>query len=322
MPAACQACTAVASVFCAQDACWLCEACDQKAHCGPLTSSHGRVPACAVCVERPATVYCRNDTAYLCAGCSDECHAGLPLRHNIVPAAQAVKEGLKPSAAAGAAPAPAHEHSACGESSPSLACGEPSHACGASAAPAKAPAARRVSEDSAQRVPVFDASGVPPALDCELPKGQPLDKAALAKSIWGKDLEGLEMDSTWLDRLDMGFDFADDVLADLTAADGLVPCISDDAGMVPGSAGAPPSPTAAQLDQQLSMAKAPAPGSGKAQQAAAALATLERQTTDEFFAALAADDFAVPTLPAPAAPAGVVYVPSAPAAARDRKSVV
>jgi hypothetical protein len=42
MPATCQACPAAARVYCAQDACWLCQNCDHKAHCGPLTSSHSR----------------------------------------------------------------------------------------------------------------------------------------------------------------------------------------------------------------------------------------------------------------------------------------
>ncbi|KIZ00643.1 hypothetical protein MNEG_7323 [Monoraphidium neglectum] len=129
--------------------------------------------------------------AYLCSGCNDECHAGLPLRHNIVSAAQAVKEGIAPSSAAAAPVAPCVEHSACGESSPTLP-GDCSGAADASAAPAAAPApkaVRRVSEDSAQRVPEFDAAVVPAALDCELPKGQPMDKAALAKSIWGKELD-------------------------------------------------------------------------------------------------------------------------------------
>ncbi|KAI8465164.1 MAG: hypothetical protein J3K34DRAFT_94166 [Monoraphidium minutum] len=295
-----------AQLFCAQDASWFCDSCDSKAHCGPLTSNHCRVPACAVCAS-PAEVYCRNDAAYLCAGCNEECHAGLPLKHAIVPAAQAMKEGL--AAAAPAAAAPAIEHSACGESSP--------------AAPAAPPAApRRISEDSAQRVPEFDAAVVPPGLDCELPKGVPLDRAALAKTIWGKDLDALDMDNTWLDRLDMGFDFADDMLADLaadalapapTTSDAAVPCLS-----LPGAA--PGSPTAAQLDQQLSMAPAPRGAAAAAlaaalikpdaqREAAAALATLERQSTDEFFAALAGDFDAADAPPAHAADGLVPCMP-------------
>lgn len=87
------------------------------------------------------------------------------------------------TSAAAAAPPAAPEHSACGESSPA-----PPPAAGAPAGGAAPPAARRISEDSAQRVPEFDAGSVPPALDYELPKG-PMDKAALAKSIWGKELD-------------------------------------------------------------------------------------------------------------------------------------
>jgi hypothetical protein len=57
----------------------------------------------------------------------------------------------------------------------------------------------------------------------ELPANQ-----ALAKSVFGKEFEGFELDSAWLDRLDMGFDF-NDILGDNlpSVSDGLVPTISD-----------------------------------------------------------------------------------------------
>lgn len=57
------------------------------------------------------------------------------------------------------------------------------------------------------------------------------DKEALARSVFGKDIEGFELDGTWLDRLDMGFDF-EDILGDVpdtaSPADGLVPQVADD----------------------------------------------------------------------------------------------
>jgi hypothetical protein len=49
--------------------------------------------------------------------------------------------------------------------------------------------------------------------------------------------QGFELDATWLDRLDMGFDFAD-ILDDAPSsfsADGLVPTISDAEGSLPSS---------------------------------------------------------------------------------------
>jgi len=69
------------------------------------------------------------------------------------------------------------DHSACGESSPNP----------ASAAPAVG-TKRRISQDSAQRVPECDAGAVPPGLDFELPKG-PMDRQALAKTLWGKEFD-------------------------------------------------------------------------------------------------------------------------------------
>jgi hypothetical protein len=111
------------------------------------------------------------------------------------------------------------------------------------------------------------------------------------------------MDSAWLDRLDMGLDFdgllAVDAAGVSSSADGLVPSLSE------GGA-----PSAAALDAALG--KAPA-ASAADKAADAALDALERQSTDEFFAALA-DDFAVPSLPTPDA-AGVVPVAPAGAAA-------
>jgi hypothetical protein len=141
-----------------------------------------RVPACCVCNAVAASVYCRNDSAFLCASCSDAAHAGLPFAHTIMSAAAALKQGLPgaPHAGCDGHNAAAPEHSACGESSPS--------------APVEAPAAtaetaaRRVSDDSAQRVPECDPASVPPGLDMELPKG-PMDKQALAKTLWGKELD-------------------------------------------------------------------------------------------------------------------------------------
>ncbi|GBF96815.1 hypothetical protein Rsub_09671 [Raphidocelis subcapitata] len=289
MPHACQACSGPAAVHCAQDQAWLCSTCDAAAHSGPLTRGHCRLPACRVCGIEAASLYCRNDQAFLCAPCNEACHAGLPIAHAIVPAAQAVREGITacPDAAAPAV-ADSPEASACGESSPS--------APAASMAPAAGGCKRRRSDDSAQRVPEIALGEVPPGLDLELPKGQPMDRNALARSLWGDKIDNLEMDSTWLDRLDMGMDFDDDMLAMLDA---------------PGL----DAPAQAPALDGLGLVPTAAPSAG----AAPAPAALERQNTDDFFAAFA-DDFAVPSLPSPrdapvvahyaAAPVPAMFVPA------------
>lgn len=141
--------------------------------------------------------------------------------------------------------------------------------------------------------------------------------------------QSFEMDNTWLDRLDMGFDFADDMLADLpiNTTDGLVPSISDDAGMVPG-AGLPTTPTAAAIEQQLAEPTPKSLAAAVPQQQlqqdalqAPLLATLERQSTDEFFASLA-DDFAVPSMAAHELPSTVPAMMHVPSAAPQQPAMV
>jgi hypothetical protein len=74
---------------------------------------------------------------------------------------------------------------------------------------------------AAQGVQISSTAAAAPTT--ELPANQ-----ALAKSVFGKEFEGFELDSAWLDRLDMGFDF-NDILGDNipSVSDGLVPTISD-----------------------------------------------------------------------------------------------
>jgi hypothetical protein len=45
------------------------------------------------------------------------------------------------------------------------------------------------SPNSAQRVPEVPTGQVPPGLDLELPKGQPMDRNALARSLWGDKID-------------------------------------------------------------------------------------------------------------------------------------
>eukprot|EP00878_Enallax_costatus_P003323 GHUV01003530.1.p1 GENE.GHUV01003530.1~~GHUV01003530.1.p1 ORF type:complete len:348 (+),score=138.54 GHUV01003530.1:575-1618(+) len=87
------------------------------------------------------------------------------------------------------------------------------------------PAAPQPVADCASEVTAATQAQAPaaPAPATELPASQ-----ALAKSVFGKEFEGFELDSAWLDRLDMGFDFTD-ILGDNipSVSDGLVPTISD-----------------------------------------------------------------------------------------------
>ncbi|KAF6254660.1 CCT motif-domain-containing protein [Scenedesmus sp. NREL 46B-D3] len=124
-----------------------------------------------------------------------------------------------------------------------------------------------------------------------VPAGK-LDKEALTKTVFGKDLEGFELDATWLDRLDMGFDFAD-ILDDAPSsfsADGLVPTISDAEGGLPSSEleAAVPSFDEHQFPLDLPDLPSAAPEAPQQQQqaAAAAAVVVPKQEPAEAFAAV------------------------------------
>eukprot|EP00775_Hariotina_reticulata_P010680 gene10680-10839_t len=171
-----------------------------------------------------ASVYCRNDEAWLCATCDQSVHSNpIAARHVRVPkCALCVK------------------HSSfycqndkaflCGGCNEHIHAGNPLAArhniipAGDAVDQARADTADSVSVSEAAPKPVSLApSAVPPAID--LPVNQVMDKDTLVKSLFGKDPEGFEVDHSWLDRLDMGFDFTD-ILSE-APSDGLVPTLSD-----------------------------------------------------------------------------------------------
>lgn len=156
MSACCLICLQQATVYCSNDEAFLCNACDTSCHSSALAMRHVRQRVCAVCTRKASTVYCRNDDAFLCAECDATAHANpLAARHIRVPAAEA--EANKPPQAA---------------------------ADNANQTPADC-----VSEsaDVPQQAPPAAVGIVPPAV--ELPTNQVMDKDALAKSFFGKELE-------------------------------------------------------------------------------------------------------------------------------------
>jgi hypothetical protein len=249
-------CAAGAVVYCQNDQAFLCSACDSKIHTSnPLAARHVRIKVCELCSKDVAAVYCKNDAAYLCSSCDTATHVGNPLasRHEIIPAVEAAAQchsmsqqpcfshqpsgsmqhggAMPPPPAAAAARAleQARSESMAVASRPGDdAC---SVLCGVSES---SPAA----ETAGARNGHYQPGVVPPAI--ELPKTGILAKDALAKSIWGKEFEAFELDNSWLDRLDMGFDF-DDILSDepsptqAPSPDALVPSLkgSDGSGEVP-----------------------------------------------------------------------------------------
>lgn len=191
----CIVCQLPAIVYCQNDQAFLCKECDNKTHnCNPVAARHLRVKVCELCNKQASTVYCKNDQAFLCDECDSEIHLNNPLaaRHEIIPAAKAIQEGVE---------APKHE----------VHCASVSHS---------ETTPKHAKMDSKKEVPEVP-SNIPPAVD--LPNKM-LDKDALAKSLFGKDFEGFELDSSWLDRLDMGFDFSE-ILEGVSDV-GLVPTIS------------------------------------------------------------------------------------------------
>lgn len=250
-------CSAGAVVYCQNDQAFLCSACDSKIHTSnPLAARHLRIKVCELCSKDVASVYCKNDAAYLCSSCDTSIHVGNPLaaRHEIVSAVEAATQcqsmshqpcyshqpsgSMHPGASMPAPPAVAAARALEQARSESMAVVPGDDACSVlcgvseSSPAAEAPAARVGS--SVQ----YQPGVVPPVI--ELPRNGGMAKDALAKSIWGKEFEAFELDNSWLDRLDMGFDF-DDILSDepsptqAPSPDALVPSLkcSDGSGEVP-----------------------------------------------------------------------------------------
>jgi hypothetical protein len=186
-------------------------------------STNSMSPACQVC-QGPALVFCIQDAAFLCKTCDISCHSNvLSQRHTRTRICELCHG--KPSEVF------------CKNDSAFL-CGD----CN-TAAHNNPLAARHTIVSAAEAMESAAAASVPDSASntTEKPQQQQLmpavpagklDKEALTKTVFGKDLEGFELDATWLDRLDMGFDFAD-ILDDAPSsfsADGLVPTISDAEG--------------------------------------------------------------------------------------------
>jgi hypothetical protein len=195
---------------------------------GYAITANSMSPACQVC-QGPALVFCIQDAAFLCKTCDISCHSNvLSQRHTRTRICELCHG--KPSEVF------------CKNDSAFL-CGD----CN-TAAHNNPLAARHTIVSAAEAMESAAAASVPDSASntTEKPQQQQLmpavpagklDKEALTKTVFGKDLEGFELDATWLDRLDMGFDFAD-ILDDAPSsfsADGLVPTISDADGGLPSS---------------------------------------------------------------------------------------
>jgi len=227
-------------------------------------------------------VYCKNDQAFLCGDCDKQIHLGNPLagRHELIPAKEA---STHVCASAGQfktmdlkldfgdyVPLPC-DSVAISETNSASIC---------------VPDASDRATSTAFNSQSF-THAVPPAV--ELPDAKVMDKDTLAKAVWGKEFEGFEFDSTWLDRLDMGFDFSDILTEN---SDGMVPV----------------------LDMPSSPALA-----GSAAAAAAAVPNLDSSLFSSIYQDLQVPSlsdsfpFAAPFMPEPAAP-----LPMAPPAAAPK----
>lgn len=189
----CVVCQVPAVVWCNNDECFLCASCDHSIHSSnAVASKHTRVKVCEVCKSKASTVYCKNDNAFCCTECDRSVHSNFVTQ----------RHQRMPAA------------DAMLEQQTGMVSCEPHTAadCGSEVTAAEA-------------VQVTAPANTAPA--AELPASQ-----ALAKSVFGKEFEGFELDSAWLDRLDMGFDFTD-ILGDNlpSVSDGLVPTISDAADL-------------------------------------------------------------------------------------------
>lgn len=82
----CLVCSQSATVWCSNDAAFLCNKCDVSIHTSnAVASRHTRVPVCSLCNSKASSVYCVQDRAALCDDCDTEIHASNPLPHDVIP---------------------------------------------------------------------------------------------------------------------------------------------------------------------------------------------------------------------------------------------
>lgn len=191
----CVVCSAPAKVYCENDKAFLCKECDVTIHTSnALAAKHTRVPTCDLCFHNVATTFCKNDNAYLCNDCDHAIHLNNPLasRHEVVSASVAFAEALQGGSCCACPPGKSHvlpeqsaAHSETGNMTGNLTKHEEVEC-------------------------TFDDLHVVPNFSEHAPKPRPsLERQGLQGQGFTKDLEGLELDNSWLDRLDMCFDFSD-----------------------------------------------------------------------------------------------------------------
>lgn len=206
--AICIVCEMAAAVYCENDQAYLCSECDHKIHSSNLVASrHVRVKVCELCRKASATVYCKNDQAYLCDECDTEIHSNNPLasRHDIVPVAKmAVSSGCCPPSV---------------KQDPGKLCVNSEPSTGSSIGRTCKDTDNQVSSVTIPTVPCMSTDD-----EAAGPTTQVVSKPM--SKLDSKDL-AFELDSAWLDRLEMGFDLSD-ILAE-SAADGLVPTLNSPA---------------------------------------------------------------------------------------------
>jgi zinc finger protein CONSTANS len=203
----CIVCCAPAKIWCENDKAFLCAGCDLTIHtANSLAAKHTRGPVCDLCFRVAAVTFCKNDSAFLCVECDKAIHLNNPLaaRHEVVPAAVAFREqcaGCKghPSPVENVDQSAAHSETGINiVSSP-----EEGVACS------------------------FDDFTVPDEVSLDnrdetVPNVKVAESQA-NKGLEAKGLDALELDNSWLDRLDMCFDFSD-----MMGDDNVVPCLSSD----------------------------------------------------------------------------------------------
>jgi len=222
-------CAAPASIYCQQDNAFLCLGCDASIHSANLLSSrHTRLPCCDLCHRQVASVWCKEDAAHLCNVCDGEVHASNPIPHDRV----AVKPISSPCSNATAPACPAPCALAPGaQVAPVPQMEDSNSACG------KSPLAQSPAELGGQKEGSCEVRSV--AVVPEMPAQAEADTGATAPGAGDgflakapslpKGFDFLDLDNSWLDRLDTGFDFADifNTAVDAPATDGLVPTLSD-----------------------------------------------------------------------------------------------
>ncbi|KAF5843473.1 hypothetical protein DUNSADRAFT_15768 [Dunaliella salina] len=229
--ASCLVCAAPASVYCQQDNAFLCTGCDVSIHtANALSKMHIRLPCCALCHRQVASVWCKEDAAHLCSVCDGEVHSSNPIPH----ARESVKPISSPHVTASACPTPCAMSGAQGAAPAVPQMEDSNSACGFHAAHSPPPACELGVQGKEGSCEVRSVAVVP-----EMPA--PLEEADTGATAGAgevflpkapslpKGFDFLDLDNSWLDRLDTGFDFSDifNAAPDAPPTDGLVPTLSD-----------------------------------------------------------------------------------------------